>query len=165
MATKRSAQELENRRRLAVARVDEGYSQTEVARFLGVNVRSVRQWVADYRQRGEAGLAASTAPGQASRLTPDQAQVVLSWLARPAIELGFATELWTAPRVAKMIEKGFGVAYHPRYLNEWLTARGVTPQKPRRVPRERDQAAIDRWVAEELPRIKKRPIRTGRTSS
>ena len=43
-----SARELENRRRLAVTRVLEGYSQAEVARFLGVNVRTVRQWVADY---------------------------------------------------------------------------------------------------------------------
>lgn len=165
MATTRSAQELENRRRLAVARVAEGYAQTEVARFLGVNVRSVRRWVAAHRLEGEAGLAASTAPGQAPKLTPGQTEVVLGWLAKPATDFGFATELWTAPRVAGLIERSFGVAYHPRYLNEWLTARGITPQKPRRVPRERDQAEIDRWVAEELPRIKKRPRRTGPTSS
>ena len=96
---------------------------------------------------------------------PDQGQVALGWLTKPATEFGFATELWTAPRVAKLIEKEFGVAYHPRYLNEWLTARGITPQKPRRVPRERDQAEIDRWVAEELPRIKKKSAKTGLTSS
>lgn len=165
MPATRSAQELENRRRLAVARVNEGYSQTDVARFLGVNVRSVRTWVARYRDEGEPGLAASTAPGQTPRLTPEQGLVVLGWLAKPATEFGFATELWTAPRVAKLIEKQFEVVYHPRYLNEWLTARGITPQKPRRVPRERDQAEIDRWAAEELPRIKKRPRRTGPTSS
>jgi transposase len=165
MATTRSAQELENRRRLAVARVNEGYAQTEVARFLGVNVRSVRRWVAAHRAEGDAGLAATVAPGQPARLTPDQVEVVLGWLARPATDFGFATELWTAPRVAKLIEKDFGIAYHPRYLNEWLTARGITPQKPRRVPRERDQAEIDRWVAEELPRIKKTRKRTGPTSS
>jgi transposase len=53
-----SALELENRRRLAVTRVLEGYSQAEVARFLGVNVRTVRQWVADYRRDGDTGLAA-----------------------------------------------------------------------------------------------------------
>jgi transposase len=165
MATTRSAQELENRRRLAVSRVNEGYAQTEVARFLGVNVRSVRRWVAAHRQEGDAGLAATVAPGQAPKLTPGQAEVVLGWLAKPATDFGFATELWTAPRVAALIEKEFGAAHHPRYLNEWLTARGITPQKPRRVPRERDQAEIDRWVAEELPRIKKRRPRTAPTSS
>jgi transposase len=44
-----SAIELENRRRLAVTRVLDGYSQAEVARFLGVNSRTVRRWVADHR--------------------------------------------------------------------------------------------------------------------
>jgi transposase len=165
MSTTRSAQELENRRRLAVARVNEGYAQAEVARFLGVNVRSVRRWVAAHRAGGDAALAASVAPGQAPKLTPEQAQVVLGWLAEPATHFGFATELWTAPRVATLIGRTFGVAYHPRYLNEWLTARSITPQKPRRVPRERDQAEIGRWVAEELPRIKKTRRSTGRTSS
>jgi transposase len=77
MATTRSAQELENRRRLAVARVNDGYAQVEVARFLGVNVRSVRRWVAAHRREGEAGLSASTAPGQAPRLTPEQGLVIL----------------------------------------------------------------------------------------
>jgi transposase len=165
MATTRSAQELENRRRLAVARVNEGYAQAEVARFPGVNVRSVRRWVAAHRSEGDPGLAATVAPGQPARLTAAQVGVVQGWLARPATDFGFATELWTAPRVAELIEKELGVAYHPRYLNEWLTARGVTPQKPRRVPRERDQTEIGRWVAEELPRIKKRRRRTGPTSS
>ncbi|WZP01261.1 winged helix-turn-helix domain-containing protein (plasmid) [Isosphaeraceae bacterium EP7] len=159
MATTRSAQELENRRRLAVVRVNDGYAQTEVARFLGVNVRSVRRWIAAHRAEGEAGLAASTAPGQAPRLTPEQGQIALGWLGKPA------TELWTAPRIAQLMEKTFAVKYHPRYLNEWLTARGITPQKPRRVPRERDQAEIDRWVAEDLPRIKKRSRGMGPTSS
>ncbi len=163
--TKRSAPELENRRCLAIARVAEGYTQTEVARFLGVNVRSVRKWVAAHRRDGDAGLDASTAPGQTPKLDPEQGQVVLGWLAKSATEFGFPTELWTAPRVAQLIEKTFGVTYHPRYLNEWLTARGITPQKPRRVPRERDQVEIDRWVAEELPRIKKKSPRTATISS
>jgi transposase len=52
-----SATELENRRRLAVTRVLDGYSQAEVARFLGVNVRTVRPCVADYRRDGDTGLA------------------------------------------------------------------------------------------------------------
>jgi transposase len=77
MPATRSAQELENRRRLAVARVNDGYSQTDVARFLGVNVRSVRTWVARYRDEGEPGLAASTAPGNGSMHKGDPVRAVL----------------------------------------------------------------------------------------
>ena len=160
-----SAHELAKRRRLAVARVNEGYSQTEVARFLGVHVRSVRDWMARYRRDGDEGLAAKPQPGRPRRLTPEQERTALGWLARDPAEFGFATELWTAPRVAQVLRRTFGVTFHPRYLNEWLTARGISPQKPQRVPRERDQAEVDRWVAEEWPRIKKTPGTSGPTSS
>jgi transposase len=61
--------------------------------------------------------------------------------------------LWTAPRVAQLIERTFGVKFHPRYLNAWLTARDIAPQKPRRQPRERDQDEIDRWIDEDWPRL------------
>lgn len=113
MATTRRAQELENRRRLAIARI---------------NDRSVRLWVADFRLRSKAGLATSVAP------VPARPSRGRARLAKPATEFGFATELWNAPYVAAMIGKTFGVIYHPRYLNEWLIAWGITPQKPRRVP-------------------------------
>ena len=64
MATTRTAQEFEGRRRLAVARIDDGYSQVEVARFFGVKVRSVRRWVAAHRRDDVTDLAVSTAPGR-----------------------------------------------------------------------------------------------------
>ncbi|WZP00251.1 hypothetical protein EP7_001874 [Isosphaeraceae bacterium EP7] len=77
MVTIRSAQELENRRRLAVARVNDGHAQIEVARFLGDNVRSIRRWVAIHRQQGKAGLSTSTPPDQTPKFTPEQGLVVL----------------------------------------------------------------------------------------
>ncbi len=124
-----SACELENRRRLAVIRVHEGYSQKDVARFLGVSERSVRRWVADDRREGQAGLAAKPTPGRTPKLTAEQEPVVLGWFRQSPTEFGFPTELWTAPRVAQLIERTFGVKFHPRYLNAWLTARGITPQR------------------------------------
>jgi hypothetical protein len=42
-----------------------------------------------------------------------------------------------------------------RYLNDWLRRRGVTPQIPGKVARERDEAAIRWWVATVWPRIKR----------
>jgi transposase len=65
--------------------------------------------------------------------------------------------LWSAPRLAQLIRHEFGVRLHPRYLCVWLRARGLTPQKPQRVPRQRDPEAIAAWLQTEWPRIKKRP--------
>jgi transposase len=68
------------------------------------------------------------------------------------------TERWTAPRLAFLIERSFGIRLHPRYVNQWLTNHGVTPQIPERQPRERNQALIDAWTRYQWPRIKKRRV-------
>jgi transposase len=147
---------LEYRRRLAVRRVEDGYSIGEVADFVGVDPRTVRRWVAAFRRHGAAGLAARPVPGRPPKLTLSQEKVVGRWLDDNPTEHGFATELWTGPRLALLIEQELGIHFHSDYLTSWLRRRGYTPQKPRRVHRERDDEAIAGWLAEDWPRIKKR---------
>jgi transposase len=156
MRTKGSGEELEHRRRLGVRRVLEGHSCREVAAFLEVRERTVERWMAAYHQNGWAGLSARPNHGPPARLTEAQQAEVVSWVSHPAREFGFFNELWTAPRVAQVIERTFGVHYHPRYLNIWLHARGITPQKPRRQARERHEEQIQAWRDDEWPRIKKK---------
>lgn len=146
-----TAAELERRRRLAVERVVSGYSQQETADFLGVSKSAVSQWMAAYRQRGEAGLAAKPHPGRPRKLTKRQEQSVLGWFSKSATDFGFANELWTAPRVAKLIRRKWSVKFHPRYVNQWLAERRITPQKPQRRPRERDDGAIKKWLRYDWP--------------
>jgi len=140
---------------MAVERVRDGYSTEEVAEFLGVSDRAVRGWVAAFRGEGDGGLAARPTPGRPPKLTGDQEAVVLGWLDRPPTRLGFPTDLWTAARVGQLIRRRWGVRFNPRYLADWLRRRGLTPQKPVRVPRERDPQAIAAWVRDEWPRIQK----------
>jgi transposase len=164
MRTKGTAAELEQRRRLAVQRVADGWTQRDVADFLGVSERSVGRWVAAHRVAGEDGLDAQPRVGH-PRLSPDQDLQVLAWLLRPATDFGFPTALWTARRVAKLIDDRLGVAFHPDYLREWLRARGYTPQKPETRARERDEEAIRRWAQEQWPALKKKPATREPTSS
>jgi hypothetical protein len=81
---------------------------------------------------------------------------VLGWLADKPTAHGFRTDLWTAWRVADLIRQRFGVAFHPNYLREWLTKRGYSPQRPARKARQRDDAAVAGWVANDWPRIQKK---------
>jgi transposase len=157
MRTKGYPATFEARRCLAVQRASEGYSTEEIADFLGVDVRSVRRWLATFRRLGPAGLAARPATGRPPKLNPAQEKIVRRWLSECPTEHGFATDLWSAPRLARLIEQQWGVCFHPDALTRWLQQRGFTPQKPRRSHRERDAAAIARWLAEDWPRIKKRP--------
>jgi transposase len=164
MRTIGSPAELERRRHLAVQRVLDGYSTEEVGDFLGVDPSSVRRWLAAFAADGTQGLAARPVPGRPPKLTRTQEKVVRRWLADSPAEHGFATELWTCSHLARLIAQEWGVGLCPRYLSRWLRARGFTPQRPRRAPRERDDRAIADGLARDWPRIKKRPGGGGRTS-
>ena len=154
-----SPAELERRRLLAVERVVEGYSTVDVGDFLGVDPRSVRRWLAAFHQYGTAGLAARPIPGRPAKLTLTQEKIVLRWLSDNPTDHGFSTELWTAARLALLIDEEWGISLHPHYVSTWLRDRDYTPQLPRPVPRERNDRAIARWLAEDWPRIKRQACR------
>jgi len=165
MRSKGTAAELEARRMTAVRRVGEGWAQKDAAAFLGVHPVTLKKWVARHRAVGDDGLRAKPTPGRPRFLTDEHERKVLGWLNETPTAHGFDTDLWTARRVAELIHRKLGVRFHPNYLREWLTTRNFTPQKRARRGRQRDQAAIDRWVAADWPRTPKRRPRGTPTSS
>jgi len=125
----------------------------DVAKVLGRSPRTVRRWVQAYREGGEAALAARPRRGARPKLSGEQEREVVSWFDKSPREFGIRRDLWTGRIVAELIAKRFGVSFNPRYILAWLARRRIVPIKPRRRPRERDDAEIERWVKEEWPRI------------
>lgn len=161
MRSKGSPVELEHRRFLAVRRLLDGDSTEEVATFLEVDQRSVQRWLKTFEQRGWGGLAARPASGRPRKLSRTQEKIVMRWLQDSPTAFGFTTELWSCQRLAQLIGEEWGIRLHPEYLPRWLRERGFTPQKPQRVPRERDPEGIARWLAADWPRIKKKRCAKG----
>jgi transposase len=153
-----TAVELEHRRKLAVQRMLEGYTAEEVAEFLDIDASSVRRWRAQYRTGKWAALSARSGAGRPPRLSCTQEKVVRRWLRDSATEHGFATELWSGPRLAKIIGQEFGVSFHPDYLGVWLRERGYSPQRPQRKAREENVQEVAAWVERDWPRIKKKRL-------
>lgn len=108
--------ELEARRRLAVARVNEGWKHADVAAFLGVSIRAVGKWMAAYRASGDDGLDGKPHPGPKPKLSKRQERGVLSCLAGSPKAFGYATDLWTIRRLAEVIAKRYGVRFNSNYL-------------------------------------------------
>lgn len=153
MRTRGSASSLQETREKAVLAVQEGKTPAFVAEVLRVHPASVRKWWKAFQKKGSQGIAAKPHPGRPSRLTRRQQACVLRWIRKNPKSFGFSTELWTARRLAQVIQRKFGIQYHPRYLNEWLTARSVTPQKPQTRAKERDDQAIRHWTRYRWPCI------------
>jgi len=149
-------EELERRRHRAVALLAERHSPVEVARMIGVDRRSVRRWKAAHRQQGVQALRARRASGRPPKLAPRFLPQVERVLLKGANAAGFATDLWTCPRIAQVIARRFGVRYHVDHLSRLLRALGWSPQKPQRQAVERDALAIRGWIKETWPRIKKK---------
>ena len=59
--------------------------------------------------------------------------------------------------IADLVRRKFGVRYHVDHIGRVLRTLGWSPQKPERRARERDEAAIQRWVKVDWPRLKKKP--------
>jgi transposase len=139
----------------------DGDNPADVADFLNVSERSVWRWLSRWRTRGrlgDAALAVHPGRGRPAKLTGLQARQVVHWVKHDSpCNFGFITERWTARRVAAVIEERFGVAMNQRYLNRWLRWRGITPQIPPRVPRERNDALVASWCHHTWPGIKKKP--------
>ena len=155
---------LQQRRVRAIAMIQAGHGTTDVARRLMVDPRSVRRWKADYR-RGASGLGARPASGRPPKLIGKERRMLRKLLLKGAKANGYRTELWTCPRIAKLIERKFGVGYHVDHLPRLLRGLGFSCRKPARRAKERDAEAIRRWVAVDRPRTKKRRRVSGPTSS
>lgn len=152
-----SPQELERRRHRALAMLAAGDQPVDVAQRLGVDRRSVRRWKAAHRARGLSGVRAKPAPGRPSKLTGKQRGQLERLLLKGAEAAGFATPLWTCPRIATVIARHFKVRYHVDHIGRVLHALGWSPQQPARRAIERDEAAIAQWVKQRWPVVKKTP--------
>ncbi len=127
----------------------------EVAAACGVTVAAVKHWKCAWRERRAAGLAARRHPGPTPNLSDDDLVRLEKTLGAGAHKAGFDSDLWTCPRVAQVIERRFGVAYHPAHVWKILQKLGWSCQKPERRARERDEAAIAHWRKVRWPAIKK----------
>jgi transposase len=142
-----------------------GWTQRAIAAALGVTPGAVGRWMSRAKRGGAAALRRRPAPGPRPRLGAAQRARLPALLARGAEAHGFRGEVWTAPRVAAVIERAFGVRYHPAHVSRLLRAVGWSSQKPVRRASQRDEAAIAAWLAERWPALKKgRHAQGGRSS-
>jgi transposase len=157
-AAQRERDRLEVRRLRAAELFTAGVRQAEVARQLEVSAQAVSVWHRRWQAGGTDGLRSKGPSGPAPRLTDQQLATVEQALLEGAAANGFVGELWTLERVGVVIERLSGVQHHPAHVWALLRHRlGWTVQRPRRRAAERDQAAIDRWVKEDWPRILQTP--------
>ena len=158
--------ELERRRRIAINLLDTGHGVRAAARLVGASPSSVSRWQAARARHGADGLRPTPPPEPKPRLTPQQRARLAELLTEGAAAHGHPNELWTLKRVRALIERRFGVRHGLTQVWRILRALGFSPQKPRQLARERDEAAVKHWRERTWPALqKKRGPRAAASSS
>jgi transposase len=150
-----SAAQLEKRRRQAIQLLKAGKTLSAVALAVGASVSSVHRWHQTYLEKGLKGLRPRPTPGRPPRLSERQKKKLVKVLLQGPLAAGYRTDLWTLQRIAEVIEREFGVGYHPSHVWKVLNGLGWSCQKPERRALQRDEEAIRRWKRYRWPHIKK----------
>ena len=148
---------LERRRMQAVRLLEQGHSEAEVARRLGVHRQSVNRWVKALAAAGLSGLRRAARAGRPPKLSEADLAQLEQCLKQGPEQFGYLTGLWTLARVRKLIEQQYGVRYNPSQVWRILRRLNWSCQRPAGRARERDEQAIRRWKRNRWPQLKKKP--------
>ncbi len=144
------------RRERAAEMFTQGRTQAEVAHELDVSPQSASRWHAGWRAAGATALQSRGPTGRRPKVSDDQLEPIQQALLEGALAHGFPTDVWTLDRIAVVIQGLTGVQLSNPSVWRLLRNRlGWSVQRPERQAKERDEDAIQHWVAHEWPRIKR----------
>lgn len=146
-----------DRRRRALALLDEGHSLTTVARKIGCAPSSVMRWRNLRNEKGDEVFNVRLPPGRPSRLNAKQLKKLERILLKGPLACGYKTDLWTTQRIADVIKSEFGVSYHRDNIGRMMKKLGWSHQKPDRRAIEQKKDQVEKWKNEDWPRVKKTP--------
>jgi transposase len=145
-------------RLMAVERVREGESPSDVIASYGMNRTTIHKWLDRAKGKG-AGLRklkASKGTGRPRKLYTKQERQVFRWVnGKNPNQYGFDFGLWTRSIVCTLIEEKFGIRLSLASVGALLARLNLTAQKPLERAYQRDPKAIERWQRETYPAIAK----------
>src|SRR6059036_2063343 len=149
---------LEHLRMIAVKRVaEDGEAASDVMKSLGLCRTSIYPWLRKFQDKGLEALAEKIAQGPEPKLSEKQRQKVKRWiLGKDPRQYGFDFGLWSRRIVQALIAEKLGVELCLTSVGKLLASLDITPQKPLRRAYERDPKAVQLWLDEVYPKLKKR---------
>jgi len=140
----------------AVGSVQEGQSPEVVAKAMGINRTTIYGWLARYRDGGWQGLDAKKRGGRRPKLDGKAIKWIYCTVTlKNPMQLKFTFALWTSKMIAQLIEERFGVKLGKSSVCRLLNQLGLTPQKPIWRAYQQQPQAVQQWLDEEYPKIRR----------
>jgi transposase len=140
-----------------------GHTRTEVAERCGVSWRSAHEWHRLWSTEGAEALRAKKKPGPVPKFSEEDMTVLARELRRGPVAHGYENDLWNLPRVGRLIAETFQRKASPSEVWRLLRRMRWSPQKPKRLARERDGEKIAQWKDQRWPQLKAKAQKECRT--
>lgn len=127
----------------------------DIADSFGVTRQAVYRWINKKETQGKLGLKSTKSAGPDFHLTESQFKKLLSFIRKPASELGYSTDLWSGPRIRHLIKHQFKIEYHPKHMPRLLKNLGLELKFPERRALEQDPKGLREWKNKRFPEILK----------
>jgi len=137
----------------ALLALAQGQSVSEVAEMLSLGEQTVRDYRNQYLFKGMASLVYKAPPGRPSKLTKTQRQQLAEWIKASPQDAGYPSGCWNTPMMQDLIQRHFGVVYHPHYIASLLKNMGFSYQKARFVSDHLSEAKRLEWRQTRWPKI------------
>jgi transposase len=128
-------------------------SVREVAEMLALGEQTIRDYRNAFLVKGIASLVYKRPSGRPSKLTKTQRQELAALIKASPQAAGYTSGCWNTPMIQDLIERRFGVTYHPHYIATLLGNLGFSYQKARFVSDHLNEAKRLAWRQREWPRI------------
>ena len=146
-------------RTLAIKMYNKGISQKEISLYFGVRTNTISDWVKLYKQHGKQGLKEvkrGRKKGYGKLLSSVQEKEIQKMIIdKMPDQLKLPYALWTRKAVKDLIYRTYKVKIATRTMGDYLKDWGFTPQKPKKKAYEQNSKAVNKWIEEEYPKIKK----------
>jgi transposase len=119
------------RRLHAVLLNSDGYTSGQVATLLDAPRSRISAWLASYEENGWEGLREGAHTGRAAVLGSLARRILTDILDSGPGAYGFLSGVWTAPRMAGLIEQEFGIRFHTSHVCRLLHQLGFSVQRPK----------------------------------
>ena len=123
---------------------------------MSVSRQSVMRWERAIEAGGIDRLKRPGSRGRPPLLSDAQLRELAQLLKRGSISAGYATEMWTLPRIAALIQEKFTMRLAISSVWGLLRRMGWSVQRPTGQARQRDERAISTWKNKRSPELKNR---------
>jgi transposase len=134
-----------------------GFTEADVADFLGVARETVSRWWTAYTTGGLESVPQDRTGrpvGSGRTLDDSQAQHLQQKIDNHGPEeWGIASPLWTRRAVRDLIHQEYGLWMPVRTVGQYLQRWGYTPKKPRKKAKKQDPKEVQQWLENTYPAI------------